>query len=95
MRSLHRGEARAGWLLAAPALLVIAAFFLLPVLAGFALSVTDFDIYAIGAPAVARFVGLRNYARTLASPAFWGAVKNTFYFVVVGGPGVGGWGVRG
>jgi len=86
MRSLHRGEARAGWLLAAPALAVIAVFFLLPVLAGFALSVTDFDIYSIGDPDLVRFVGAANY-RTLASePLFWKALKNTLYFVLLGVP---------
>ena len=37
----------AAWGFVAPALLVIALFFLLPVLAGFALSVTDFDLYAL------------------------------------------------
>ena len=37
----------AAWAFVAPALLVIAVFFLLPVLAGLALSFTDFDIYAL------------------------------------------------
>ena len=44
MRSTH---ALAGWLFAAPALTVIVVFFGLPVLAAFALSLTDFDIYAL------------------------------------------------
>lgn len=86
MRSLHRGEARAGWLLAAPALLVIAAFFLLPVLAGFALSVTDFDIYSIGDPDLVRFVGAANYRTLFSEPLFWKALKNTLYFVLLGVP---------
>lgn len=86
MKGLHRGEARAGWLLAAPALLVIAAFFLLPVAAGFALSVTDFDIYAIGDPDLVRFVGAANYRTLLNEPLFWKALKNTLYFVLLGVP---------
>jgi len=86
MRSLHRGEARAGWLLAAPALLVIAAFFLLPVAAGFALSVTDFDIYSIGDPDLVRFVGAANYRTLFSEPLFWKALKNTLYFVLLGVP---------
>ena len=86
MRSLHRGEARAGWLLAAPALAVIAVFFLLPVAAGFALSVTDFDIYAIGDPDLVRFVGAANYRTLAAEPLFWKALKNTLYFVLLGVP---------
>src|SRR6266436_1355338 len=37
----------AGWCFAGPALLVIAVFFVVPVAAALALSLTDFDIYAI------------------------------------------------
>ncbi len=37
-------------------------------------------------PATARFVGLRNYLQVLANPEFWTALKNTLYFVLVGGP---------
>jgi multiple sugar transport system permease protein len=82
----QRQEARAAWIFLAPALLLIFVFFVLPVTAGFLLSLTDFDLYAIGSPGTARFVGLRNYLRTLANPVFWTALKNTLYFVVVGGP---------
>jgi len=31
-------------------------------------------------------VGLRNYANLIHNPTFWTAVKNTFYFALVGGP---------
>ena len=44
---MSTGGRLAGWLFAGPALLVIALFFALPVLAALALSVTDFDIYAL------------------------------------------------
>jgi multiple sugar transport system permease protein len=70
----------------APALALIAVFFFVPVVAGLLLSFTDFDLYAIGSPSSARFVGLRNYARMLSDPGFWGALRNTFYYVLVGGP---------
>ena len=79
-------ERRAGWMFLAPALLLIGVFFVVPVLAGLVLSFTDFDLYAIGNPANARFVGLGNYKAVLANPVFWKALGNTFYFVVVGGP---------
>ncbi len=81
-----RANARAGWWFVAPALLLLAAFFVLPVIAGLALSVTDFDLYAVADPSATRFVGLRNYARLLADPLFRTAVRNTLYFAVVGGP---------
>jgi multiple sugar transport system permease protein len=83
---IERRKVRTAWLFLAPALGLIGLFFFLPVIAGLLLSLTDFDIYAIGAPETARFVGLKNYAATLTSPLFWQAVKNTFYFVLVGGP---------
>jgi multiple sugar transport system permease protein len=77
---------RAGWGFISPAILLIGAFFFVPVLGGLVLSFTDFDIYAIGRPDTARFVGWRNYAQVLANPLFWKALGNTFGFVVVGGP---------
>ena len=80
------GSARAGWLFASPALLVIAVFFFLPVLAALFLSLTDFDIYALADLDNLRFVGMRNYVRLLETPLFWKALGNTLLFVVLGVP---------
>ena len=76
----------AAWAFVAPALMVIAVFFFLPVLAGFALSFTDFDIYALADIGNLRFVGLANYVELLQTPLFWKALGNTLYFVIVGVP---------
>lgn len=76
----------AGWAFTAPALSVILLFFILPVLAAFALSVTDFDIYALSDLRNLRFVGLDNYIGLLTNPLFWKALGNTLYFVLVGVP---------
>ena len=76
----------AGWSFAAPALLVIGGFFLVPVLAALLLSFTDFDLYALADLRNLRFVGLRNYFELLRTPLFWQALGNTLYFVVVGVP---------
>lgn len=73
------------WFLA-PALGAIALFFLLPVVASLLLSLTDFDVYAIGDPGTLRFVGLRNYGMLLRDPLFWTALANTLSFVLIGGP---------
>jgi multiple sugar transport system permease protein len=81
-----RAQARAAWLLLAPSLGLITVFFVLPVLGGLVLSLTDFDLYAIGDPRNARFTGLGNYSRILSDPLFWKALGNTFAFVVLGGP---------
>ncbi|MEP7298547.1 MAG: sugar ABC transporter permease [Burkholderiales bacterium] len=75
-----------GWALAAPALVVIGVFFALPVIAGLALSLTDFDLYALADISTLRFVGLRNYLNLLQTPLFWQALGNTFYFVALGVP---------
>ena len=73
------------WFLA-PALAVIAVFFFVPVLASVVLSLTDFDIYAIASRANLRFVAYDNYVRLLRDPLFWIALRNTAYFVLIGGP---------
>ena len=80
----ERNPAAYGFL--APALVLIFIFFFLPVVAALVLSFTDFDIYAVGDLSNARWVGLRNYAQLLTTPLFWQALRNTFYFALVGGP---------
>jgi multiple sugar transport system permease protein len=77
---------RAGWYFVAPALVLIGIFFFIPVAGSLLLSLTDFDIYAIADRGNARFVGLRNYADMFGNSVFWIAVRNTFYFALVGGP---------
>ncbi|MGH7560107.1 MAG: carbohydrate ABC transporter permease [Gemmatimonadales bacterium] len=79
-------ESRAGWTFVAPALLLIGVFFAVPVAGAFFLSFTDFDLYSIGDPGSTRFVGLDNYRQLLETPLFWKALRNTLYFVLVGGP---------
>jgi multiple sugar transport system permease protein len=76
----------AGVWFVAPALALIAVFLFLPMAASLLLSFTDFDIYALGRLDRLRFIGLENYRRLLNDPMFWTALKNTLYFVIVGGP---------
>ena len=77
---------RAAWWFVAPALLVIAVFFFLPIVAALLISLTDFDIYALADLANLRFVGFGNYLKLLQNPLFWQALGNTLYFVAVGVP---------
>jgi multiple sugar transport system permease protein len=76
----------AGWVFVAPAVTALAVFFAIPVLAALAMSLTDFDIYALADLRNLRFVGLDNYAQLLQNPLFWQALGNTLFFVVVGVP---------
>src|ERR1051326_7282112 len=81
-----RAETRAAISFLAPAVIVLGLFFFLPVIAGFALSLTDFDLYSIGDVHNVRFIALRNYKEVLTNGVFWTALLNTLYFSLVGGP---------
>ncbi len=76
----------AAWGFLAPALIVIGLFFIVPVLGAFALSLTDYDLYALADPQNLRFVGFENYLELLQRPLFWKALGNTLYFVGAGVP---------
>ena len=76
----------AAWLFVAPALLAIAVFFVVPVMAALLMSATDFDIYGLADLRNVRFIGLDNYFHLLQRPLFWRALFNTLFFVVVGVP---------
>ena len=81
----ERQQARtAAWFLT-PALALMGIFFFVPVLAGLLLCLTDFDIYAFGSLGTVRFVGLRNFRHLFGDPVFWTSLRNTLYFVGVGG----------
>jgi ABC-type sugar transport system permease subunit len=78
VRRLQQQETRLGWLLAAPALGVIAIVALGPVLWAFweSLHFHDLRMPWLGRP----FVGLRNYADALSDPRFQGAIGHTAVF---------------
>lgn len=65
------------WLLI-PVLVFYVVFFILPVLGGFYISFTNWDITKIGY----RFVGFRNYANILKNSTFRKAALNTLTFLV-------------
>ena len=81
-----RAEARAGWLMVAPAMLAITAFFTVPLLTAVLMSLTDFDIYSVADLHNLRFVGLKNYAELLHNQVFWQAVRTTMVYVLLGVP---------
>jgi multiple sugar transport system permease protein len=88
-RRARRSEkvlSRAAFFFLLPGLLVLLFFFFLPIAGALVLSLTDFDIYGVADYGNVRFVALHNYAELLRDPLFWAALKNTLYFVLVGGP---------
>ena len=79
-------EERTAWVFVAPVLTIIVVVFLAPTLLALALSVTDYDIYALADPANLDIVGLRNFTQLLTTPLFWRALGNTALFAVLGVP---------
>ena len=82
-----RAASLAGWWFVAPALIVIGVFFFLPVLAALALSLTDFDLYALADFAQPALRRLRQLRRACCASRCSGRRWATrLYFVVLGVP---------
>jgi raffinose/stachyose/melibiose transport system permease protein len=64
--------------LAGPALVIYAAVVVLPVLVSVVVALFDWDGFG-----AATFVGLQNYAKLFADPAFWWDVRNNLLVVLV------------
>ncbi|MBV8535445.1 MAG: sugar ABC transporter permease [Alphaproteobacteria bacterium] len=79
VRRLRLAEALAGYAFAGPAFLLILALFILPTLAVFVISVTDWQF---GTTSLS-FVGLRNFASLFADRAFRISLLNTILYVVI------------
>jgi multiple sugar transport system permease protein len=74
------------YLFLAPAFIALTIFFFVPIIAALVISFTDFDIYSLGNLQYLRFIGFDNYRNLFGDPNFWTALRNTFYFVIAGGP---------
>ena len=70
------------WLFAAPGLVLLLVFLILPFVLAFVFSFTDQRL--IGNDDLGtRFVGARNYLRLFDDDSFWAALRNNFFFVAV------------
>ncbi|AGB41489.1 permease component of ABC-type sugar transporter [Halobacteroides halobius DSM 5150] len=72
-------EAQLAFLLVAPALLVITAVALYPVLKSVWLSLFQMNLKFGNT----KFIGLQNYIELFKTPRYWGATWNTIYFTVI------------
>lgn len=61
-----------------PALVIVVAFRLIPIVMSFVLSFFDWSLQGTG-----RFIGLENYATMIHDPVFWQSLGNTFWLVVI------------
>jgi multiple sugar transport system permease protein len=77
----HAVEQRAAWLLAAPAVLLLILFLVVPIVLAFTLSFTNARLISPNPPA---FIGVDNFTRALGEdPTFVRSLLNTFYFTAV------------
>jgi multiple sugar transport system permease protein len=75
-----RAERRLGWLLCAPAVVIMVAVTAYPIVYSVYLSLRRYDLRF---PGQAKFIGLSNYAAVLTSPYWWTAFWNTVIITVV------------
>jgi multiple sugar transport system permease protein len=75
-----RAERRLGWLLCAPAVIVMIAVTAYPI--GYAIYLS-LQKYNLAFPKAVKFIGLSNYAAVLSSPYWWQAFKVTVIIMVV------------
>lgn len=73
-------SALVGWLFSAPGLLLLGAFLVAPFALAFGFSFTNQRLIS---PLPTRFVGLDNYTAILTDGAFWRALLNNVWFVLV------------
>ncbi|KRE30565.1 carbohydrate ABC transporter permease [Agromyces sp. Soil535] len=71
-----------------PAMLLLIAFGVLPLVVALAVSFTDMDISGLANWGNVGFAGLENYERLFTDPDFWQAFGNTFFFAVIGVPAI-------
>jgi multiple sugar transport system permease protein len=75
-----RAERRLGWLLCAPAVVVMIAVTAYPI--GYAIYLS-LERYDLRFPNAAKFVGLSNYGAVLSSPYWWKALEVTVIITVI------------
>lgn len=61
-----------------PALILLVAFRLIPIVMSFVISFFDWSLQGTG-----RFIGLENYITMLHDPVFWQSMLNTFWLVII------------
>ncbi len=76
----RRSETAAAYALLAPALFLLAAWFLYPILSSFLLSVQQVNVFHYSQR---RFVGLDNFRQLLSDPTFASTIRITLTFVLL------------
>ena len=71
-------RAMTAWLFLTPALIILVAFTLYPMIQAVYLSLTDYNLIR-----AAEFIGLDNYVELFQDPSFWNAFGNTVLYAAV------------
>ncbi len=74
-----RAERRLGWMLCAPAVIIMVAVAAYPIVYSVYLSLQRYDLRF---PDQAKFIGFENYTAVLSSPYWWDALRNTVIITV-------------
>jgi len=76
----RRAQARLGVMLVSPLMLLVAVFFLLPLLNSIYFAFVDFRGFEADPP----FVGLANFVELFNDPNLWPALRNNIVWIIVG-----------
>lgn len=76
----QRAEGIVGWVMLAPAAVLIITFLLVPIGLTFGLAFTNARLVS---PEPARFVGVDNFAALFSDDTFWASLRNTIIFTAV------------
>ena len=76
------------YLFVSPAMLLLVAFGIFPILVAAVISTTDMNISGFVRPQNIKFIGLENYVTLFNDPKFWQALWNTGGFAVLGVPAI-------
>src|SRR5260370_37079402 len=85
-RTPWRRSSLVPYVLVGPALLCLLTFSVLSIVVAAVISLTNLDISGLADYSQVRFIGLRNYQSMFGDPAFWEALGNTAFFVLIGVP---------
>jgi ABC-type sugar transport system permease subunit len=78
MRRVTSAEARWGYALVAPSMVILAVFVFWPSIRIFVLSLRDYSLVQPENP----FVGLQNFQNLFADTRFWNAFRNSIYYTI-------------
>ena len=69
-----------------PAVLILAVFLFIPIVASFIASMTNWNMYGVNDWSKVVFVGLENYSGLFRDPVFLAGLRNTLVFAFIGVP---------